>query len=418
MVKHLYIIAGCNGAGKTRVNNEQTFIEIKNMNHKRILYAVLTLCLLSSCSVIRGLHKDGKDGPTTFSYQQRELDTIQIGHHAFTFASLPEGRRALDTMHICKPLRRGDLQTIAERMASLSPNQTILIIRNDTIIYEQSFGTYTPTTTATVFSVSKSITSLLCGIAADEGYINSIDDPVTKYLPELSQKHPYWQKLTIRHLLNMQSGIKMADTYSLNPKGLANLRKMADMEYSHNVMKLVKRLKFECQPGTKHQYRSIDTQVLGLVIERATHQPLAQLLSEKIWKPLGMERNAFITIDSRKHHHAHAFGGIATNALDLAKIGRLYLNGGLWNGRRIVSEEWIHQSVAYDTSNDGYHLCWYNTSSMGMKQPAAPGAYTAGIRGQILYINPAKHLIMVRLGANNYEYYDASWIFEEMAQRL
>ena len=135
------------------------------------------------------------------------------------------------------------MQTLSERMANLSPNQTTIIIRNDTIIYEKSSGTYTPTTNATIFSVSKSITSLLCGIAVDEGYIKSIDDPVTDYLPELKSKHPYWQELTIRHLLNMQSGLKMEDTYSLNRKGLGNLRKMADLQYSHNVMKLVKRLK-------------------------------------------------------------------------------------------------------------------------------------------------------------------------------
>lgn len=388
------------------------------MRNNRILYIALLTGLLSSCSVIRGLHKDGKDGPTTFSFHQRERDTIRTAKGTFSFVALPDSKRELDTLHICEPLRGKKMQTLSERMANLSPNQTTIIIRNDTIIYEKSSGTYTPTTNATIFSVSKSITSLLCGIAVDEGYIKSIDDPVTDYLPELKSKHPYWQELTIRHLLNMQSGLKMEDTYSLNRKGLGNLRKMADLQYSHNVMKLVKRLKFRCEPGTTHNYRSIDTQVLGLVIERATHQSLAGYLSEKVWKPLGMSHDAYITIDSRKHHHSHAFGGIATNAMDLARIGRLYLNGGVWNGRRIVSEKWIRESIAYDTTNDGYHLCWYNSYDLGIKDLASPGTYAVGIRGQVLYINPAKHLIMVRLGANNFEYWDAAYIFEKMAQLL
>lgn len=93
-------------------------------------------------------------------------------------------------------------------------------------------------------------------------------------------------------------------------------------------------------------------------------------------------------------------------------------NGGVWNGCRIVSEEWIRQSIDFNTANDGYHLCWYNSYIVADKAPIYPGAFALGIRGQVLYINPDKHLIMVRLGANNYEYYDASFIFDRIAQVL
>ena len=109
--------------------------------------------------------------------------------------------------------------------------------------------------------------------------------------------------------------------------------------------------------GRRLNYRSIDTQVLGLVIRRATHQSLAGYLSEKVWKPLGMSHDAYITIDSRKHHHSHAFGGIAISAMDTARIGRALSEWWRMERRRIVREKWIRESIAYDTTNDGYHLC-------------------------------------------------------------
>ena len=105
---------------------------------------------------------------------------------------------------------------------------------------------------AGVFSVTKSITSLLCGIAVDEGYIKSINDAVTDYLPELKKEDPQWQKLTIRHLLDMRSGLDFDDTYSLSlkTKDIKRLHAMATLNYGRNIMAQVKRLKFRCEPGT------------------------------------------------------------------------------------------------------------------------------------------------------------------------
>jgi CubicO group peptidase (beta-lactamase class C family) len=98
----------------------------------------------------------------------------------------------------------------------------------------------------------------------------------------------------------------------------------------------------------------------------------------------------------------HTFGGISTTIQDLAKIGRLYLNRGMWDGKRIVSEEWIKKSTDYDTSNDGYHFNWYNSSSHGRVGEGHPGFYALGIIGQVLYVNPDKKLIMVRIGSGNW----------------
>lgn len=161
----------------------------------------------------------------------------------------------------------------------------MLIIQNDSIIYEKCVGDITTDRLATVFSVSKSITSLLCGIAVDEGYIKSIDDPVTDYLPELKKKDKMWQKLTIRHLLDMRSGLAFDDTYSLRLKDLKRLNAMAKLNYGKNIMKQIRGLKFENEPGTEHKYESMTSQILGVVIQRATGQSYTSYLSEKVWKP-------------------------------------------------------------------------------------------------------------------------------------
>lgn len=153
-------------------------------------------------------------------------------------------------------------------MESASTTQGWFIIHNDSIVYEKYCGDFTADRLATIFSVSKSITSLLCGIAVDDGYIRSIDDPVTDYLPELKKKDPMWQKLTIRHLLDMKSGLDFDDVYEFRWKELKYLNAMAKLNYGHDIMRQIKGLKFRCEPGTQRRYESMTAAILGVVIER------------------------------------------------------------------------------------------------------------------------------------------------------
>ena len=373
------------------------------MNTKTISQTMLGLLCMSmtSCSVIRGYRADGANGPNIFSFENHVHDTIANGSHAFRFPVAKNRADWIDTLHFFTSGPQVKNATFPEAMSKKSKTQGVMIIQNDSIIYEKYWGSMTADRLATVFSVSKSITSLMCGIAVDDGYIHSIDDAVTQYLPELKKKDPMWQKLTIRHLLDMRSGLDFDDTYYLNLKGLKRLHAMARLNYGHNLMKQIRGLKFRCEPGTDHRYESMTAQILGVVIERASGKRFADYLSEKVWKPLQMESPALINIDSRKHDVAHAFGGITLTLKDLAKIGRLYLNRGMWDGKRIVSEEWIRQSTEYNTSNDGYHFNWYNLSSVNHPKEQYPGYYAEGIKGQVLYVNPYKNLIMVRIGLSN-----------------
>ena len=368
-----------------------------------IIIVTLAICayLILSSAIVRGLRTDGKNGPDIFSFEQREHDTIANGEVAFRFPVAQKSADWIDTLCFTQP-PHCDSMTFWEAMDAASNTQGWLIIHNDSIVYERYCGDFSSDRMATIFSVSKSITSLLCGIAVDDGYIHSIDDPVTDYLPELKKKDTMWQKLTIRHLLDMKSGLDFDDTYEFTSlKDLKMLNAMAKLNYGHNLMKQIKSLKFRCEPGTSRRYESMTAAILGVVIERASGKRFADYLSEKVWKPLGMESYALINIDSRKHDNAHTFGGISTTIKDLAKIGCLYLHNGMWNGKRIVSEEWINQTTEFDSNNVGYHFNWYNINYEGYVRPEHSGYYALGICNQVLYVNPDNNLVMVRIGLHN-----------------
>ena len=387
------------------------------MKNHSLTITMLTLSsiFLTSCAIIRGYKTDGKYGPGIYSFERHAHDTIQNGSQTFSFPVANNKANWIDTLHFFTQGKYCKNATLYEAMNTKSKTQGILIIQNDSIVYEKYWGDITADRLATVFSVSKSITSLVCGVAVDDGYIHSIDDAVTQYLPELKKKDPMWQKLTIRHLLDMQSGLDFDDTYQLGLKNFKRVNAIAKLNYGHNVMKQIRGLKFIKEPGTEHRYESMTSQILGVVIERASGKRFADYLSERIWKPLQMESPALVNIDSPKHGVAHTFGGISLTMKDLAKIGRLYLNRGMWNGRRIISEEWIAKSTDYDTSNDGYHFNWYNLSSATDTKAEYPGYYALGIRGQVLYVNPYKRLIMVRVGMNNNNYTFIPYLFEELS---
>lgn len=385
-----------------------------------IVIVLLVLCVLSvtSCAIVRGYRADGPYGPHIFSFERHPHETVPNGPETFRFPVADKRADWIDTLHFFTQEPEYVNLTLAEALEPKGQTQGVLIIHHDRIVYEKLWGDFTSDRLATVFSISKSITSLLCGVAVDDGYIRSIDDPVTDYLPELKKGDPMWQKLTIRHLLNMRSGLDFDDTYSLTLKDLKRLNAMARLNYGHHLMRQIRGLKFRCEPGAEFRYESMTSQILGVVVERASGKRYADYLSERIWKPLGMESPALINVDSKKNGMAHAFGGITLTMRDLAKIGRLYLDKGQWNGKRIVSEEWIRKSSEYDSENNrGYHFNWYDLSHVGEPKAACPGFFAEGIKGQVLYVNPYKDLIMVHIGFNNLNNAYIPILFEQLANR-
>ena len=374
----------------------------------------LSAIVLSSCAMVRGYRADGLYGPNIFSFENHVHDTIAKGEQSFHFPVSGSEAGWIDTLHFYSEPPRCVNLSFPEAFKDASTRQGVMIIHNDSIVYEKYWGDFSSDHLATIFSVSKSITSLLCGIAVDEGYIESIDDPVTKYLPELKRKDPRWGRLTIRYLLCMFSGLDFDDEYEFNIKELKKVNAIARLNYGHNLMRQIRGLKFRCEPGTEFRYESMTTAILGMVIERATGKRYSDYLSEKVWKPLQMESVALVNIDSRKHHAAHAFGGITCTMKDLAKIGRLYLNKGLWDGKRVVSEEWIHLTTDFYPESC-YNYSWYDVRFERQKTGQYPGFYALGICNQVLYVNPHKNLIMVRIGKHNNGHANIPVVFERLS---
>ncbi|MFN0189733.1 MAG: serine hydrolase domain-containing protein [Bacteroidia bacterium] len=273
----------------------------------------------------------------------------------------------------------------------LEDNNTVafLIIKNDTIQYEKYFRGYDKERIVPSFSMAKSITSILIGCAIDDGFIQSVDEPITNYIPEL--KNNGFEKVTIKHLLQMTSGISFKESY-VNPFGDA-----ASFYYGRHLRKSIAKMKIKGVPGEKFEYKSGNTQLLGLVLERSLKgKTITQYLQDEIWAPLGMEYDASWSIDKKKNGLEKTFCCINARAIDYAKIGKLYLDQGTCNGKQIVSKKWIEESTKVDESDGSsaiYQYQWW--------LPSTKGDFMAiGILGQYLYVNPSKKLIIVRLGKN------------------
>lgn len=350
---------------------------------------VLISALLVSCTALRSIRYGS---PSTDTYRNFAVDTIHAGNTGKqVFIASDSHDRYLEDSKLTGG--RLNNETIGEYFSRVRGDGALLIVRNDTILLEQYYGDFSRLSASNIFSVSKAVTALLCGIAVDNGLL-SIDDPVTTYIPELNDADPLFKELTIEHLLDMRSGLDFEENYGWNP-----FSKMAKLYYGKDVVNQFKKVHFKSKPGTEHYYNSMATALLGVAIERAAGVPYSQYLQEKVWKPLDMENDALISLDDSKHRQAKAYGGLVSNVRDLAKIGRLYVNGGVYGDKQIVSKDWIDRSVNSSLDNEAYSLGWNNIiTRVDGKDVVAPRFFAIGLYGQVLFCDPTHNLIFVTLG--------------------
>lgn len=315
-------------------------------------------------------------------------------HQKFPFHRIKEGTEKFYFPNAKQGIAPKTIKDRGNEMAFdgyLRKHKTVafMIIRNDSIQYEQYFNEYDEASIVPSFSMAKSVMSILIGCAIDDKLIGSVQDPVSKYIPELSKNG--FDKVSIEHLLQMTSGLDFNEGYT-NPFG-----EVATFYYGTNLRKAVAGLTLKATPGTKFEYVSGNPQILGLVLERALRgKTISHYLQEKIWQPLGMEYSATWSTDKRNNGLEKTFCCLNARARDFAKLGRLYLNKGKWNGKQLVSESWVKQSTKVDTSNGS---AWYYQYQWWL--PTKDGDFMAqGILGQYVYVNPAKNLVIVRLGSN------------------
>ena len=275
-----------------------------------------------------------------------------------------------------------------ENFLSRTETLAFLIIRDDEIRYERYLNGHSVASISYSFSMAKSILSILVGIAIEEGYLNDVTQPVTDFIPELGKSG--FDELTLEHLLQMTSGLNYSES-NLNPLSLH-----AHLYHSMNLEHEILRFTLAGRPGETFEYKSGDTMILSLALERAI-QPrnLTDYLQQKLWNPLGMEFRALWSVDSLPDGLEKAWCCIAAAARDFAKLGRLYLNEGKWQGQQIVPRDWVQRSTRKDIAKgsvQNYQYGWWIMSD-------EYGDYRAeGLRGQFIYINPLKRMVIVRLG--------------------
>jgi CubicO group peptidase (beta-lactamase class C family) len=265
-----------------------------------------------------------------------------------------------------------------------------LIVVQDGKVRLERYGLgYGPEGRWTSFSVAKSFTSTLVGAAIRDGYIKSINDPVTRYIPDLAGGG--YDGVTVRQLLTMTSGVKWNEDYT-DPKSDVARMFSDDIPAGQDpTVWYMKKLPRESAPGTKWVYKTGETNLIGVLVERATKKTLSDYLTEKLWKPWGMERDAFWM--------TNAAGGevsgccLSVSLRDYARMGMFALSGG----KGVVPDDWFAHAtsnqvpIPKDEGGFGYGYQWW----------IVPGGRFAaiGIFGQSILVDPAKKLVVVMSGS-------------------
>lgn len=261
-----------------------------------------------------------------------------------------------------------------------------LIIMNDSIWFEDYFEDFNKDSKSNSFSMAKSYVSALLGKAIMDGYIKSLEQPVGDFLPEF--KDGLAAQLTVGDLSTMSSGTDWDEAY-YSPFSITTRAYFDD-----NLTKVINGLKVVEQPGQAFKYASGDTQMLAMVLEKATGKKLYNYLSESFWKPLGCENQALWQVDSEENDLVKAYCCIASNARDFAKMGKLYKDFGKWNGKQLLDSTFIAKSITPRfKESPQYGYGWWLHQKEGKNF-----FMMRGHLGQYVIVEPEDNVIIVRLG--------------------
>jgi CubicO group peptidase (beta-lactamase class C family) len=294
----------------------------------------------------------------------------------------------------------------------LAQTQTaaFIAIRDDEVIYEDYFNGYDEDSTVTSFSVAKSYIATLIGIALDRGFINSVDDPVTRYIPELLERDQEFRQITLRHLLTMSSGLRW------NEQGLP-WSDDAETYYGTNLRRLAMQdTEIVAPPGESFVYNPYNTLLLGLVLERATEQQVSEFMEDEVWRPMGAVADGTWSLDSDTNGFEKMESGLNSRAIDMVKLGLVYLHGGELNGNRIITDDWAREATDFTNANDPsteYQYQWWTYTD-----PELGDWFGAqGNKGQFIAVFPRKDLVIARFGLD-FGYDDWPALLATMARTL
>lgn len=338
--------------------------------------------------VMRWRMNDADVNSFAFRNMDQLFTTRTVAHSGAPWA-LPKVERPMDFTYAF-----GGKTWTAEQALERTYTNALLIMKDGRIVTEIYRNGSNERTRFMGWSMTKSLTSTLVGAALADGLISSLDDQIVRYLPEL--KGSGYDGVTIRQILQMRSGVDYEERYDFANPGIAasnhinalvkNVARFAD------VARTIKR---KSKPGEVFAYKTIDTAVLGWLIERVSGGSVAAYTARKLWEPLGTEADGFYIMDGQPGT-GREFSGAGFNATlrDWARFGQMMLDGGMANGKRIISEEWVKAAQApagpEDGPEGGYGYQWWTMANSS--------AYSAiGLQGQYVYVDPASRTVVVKL---------------------
>lgn len=275
----------------------------------------------------------------------------------------------------------------------------LLILLDDEILHEAYFRGADESSHFLSMSVAKSFTSTLLGIARGEGLIASFDDPVTRYLPELAGTG--YDGVAIKNILQMSSGVDFVEEYD-DPE--SDIARLGDACFGgpERVREVAVTYGRKREPGSDFYYASVDTLILGMLLERVTETRLADYMAEKLWQPLGAEADAYWVLDQPGDDGIEcALGGFNATLRDYARFGALMAHDGEWNGQRILPEDWVAEATIPSSPQvqpgeliDGYPLGYqYQWWTFPDEHHSFTGE---GIHGQLLMVDPVLGLVLAK----------------------
>ncbi|WP_336027288.1 serine hydrolase domain-containing protein [Geodermatophilus sp. FMUSA9-8] len=277
-----------------------------------------------------------------------------------------------------------DLDALLQRTETTA----FVVLRGDEVLLESYGEGQSRESLQTSFSVAKSVLSTLVGLAIERGYIGSLEDPVTTYVPELLDRDPRFAEVTLRHLVTMSSGL------SYEEQGLP-WSDDALTYYAPDLRALALTAEVEEPPGRTWLYNNYNPLLVGMVLERAVGEPVEEFAAEALWGPMGAEADASWSADSTASGFPKMESGFNARALDYARFGLLFAREGRAGDRQVVPADWVAEATARDTSGDPaehYQYWWWVDTER-------EGRFSArGNKGQFVYVDPATDVVVVRTG--------------------
>jgi CubicO group peptidase (beta-lactamase class C family) len=331
-------------------------------------------------------------------WKREEIARLMAVNSLFAEDRIVQNFSHMDRLFLTRPLSRGDGPVSPLPMgpeAVLPPEvaewitardvTALVVLKDGQVVHESYYLGTGPEDLRISWSVAKSFLSALFGIVLAEGHIDSLDDPVTKYVPELASTA--YDGATVRHILTMSSGVAFNEDYldfwsDINRMGRVLALGQSMDGFAANLKDRA------AEPGSDWRYVSIDTHVLGMIIRGATGEDIPELLERHILAPLGVEVAPYYLTDG--YGVSFVLGGLNMTTRDYARFGQMIAQGGMWQGRQIVPRDWVEAStVPSAPGGAGYGYQWW------IADGAAPGEVNAqGIYGQYIWIDRARNIVI------------------------